>query len=84
MTTTKECACMRLRQADGLIHLAYGVSGAHPSPIQLIMETVQRESEKEKSFFASMLTPGSSGLISILLAQTLQECYCVSVSGASS
>ncbi len=65
----------------------YGVFSTHPSPIQLITEKGQRDGEMRirPIIFVGMLTPTASvGLISIPLAQTLQECYCVSVRGASS
>lgn len=84
----KKSVCEReIRQTDGLIRLSYGVSGTHPSRIQLITGKGQRDEERRKRqiIFAGMLTPtASAGLISIPLAQTLQECYCVSVRGASS
>lgn len=84
----KVCVCERkIWQTDGLIRLSYGVSDTHPSPIQLITEKGQRDGERRKRqiIFAGMLTPTASArLISIPLAQTLQECYCVSVRGASS
>lgn len=45
----------------------------------------REERRKRQIIFAGMLTPtASAGLISIPPAQTLQECYCVSVRGASS
>jgi len=85
----KMCVWQReIRQTNGLIHLSFdGVYGTHPSPIQLITEKGQRDGGRRKRqiIFAGMLTPNASaGLISIPLAQTLQECYCVSVRGASS
>lgn len=85
VSTTKECVYVCLRSSSPMDwSIPNGVSGAHPSPIRLIMEMVKR-SRKGKIIFRGTLTPtASSGLISILLAQPLQECYCVSVSGASS